>query len=324
MTLSLGLGILSSTKIAPAFIQLLITLLDNSGIITLRAASIRTPARLFGIVTKYGSVLSILFRDSVLTFFIISCSDSDDPVRAETKGWTVQKLYSEASSELASHNYSRAIKLYKVLESTYPYGAYAQQGLLDLAFAYYQDDKPELALPTIDQFISTYPTNVNMDYALYLKGFINYKNDNGIMSRFSGQDLSERDPKSVLEAYKAFSTLVTTYPKSKYAPDAKEKINRLVNALSRGEIYRSRYYMSIKAYLAAVGRAQSVITNYPNTPNVEEALAIQVVAYNNMEQKTLSAETYKVLALNFPKSKYLKKPWKYRDMPWYAIWQGDK
>lgn len=261
---------------------------------------------------------------AILTFFILSCSDSDDPVRAETKGWSVQKLYAEASSELANKNYSRATKLYQVLESTYPYGVYAQQGLLDLAYAYYQDDKPELALPTIDQFISTYPTNVNMDYALYLKGYINYKNDNGLMSRFSGQDLSERDPKSVLEAYQAFSTLVTTYPKSKFAPDAKDKINRLINALSRGEIYRSRYYMSIKAYLAAIGRAQSVVTNYPNTPYVEEALAIQVAAYHDLAQQKLSSDAQAVLALNFPKSKYLKKQWEYSDIPWYAFWQSDR
>jgi len=261
---------------------------------------------------------------AILTLFIMSCSDSDDPVRAETRGWSVQKLYSEASSELANHNYSRAIKLYKVLESTYPYGVYAQQGLLDLAYAYFQDDKPELALPTVDQFISTYPTNINMDYALYLKGYINYKNNNGFMSRFSGQDLSERDPKSVLEAYKAFSTLVSTFPNSKFTPDAKDKINRLINALSRGEIYRSRYYMSIKAYLAAIGRAGSVVTNYPNTPYVEEALAIQIVAYHDLGQETLSTDTTKILALNFPKSKYLTKPWKYNNMPWYSFWQSDR
>lgn len=261
---------------------------------------------------------------AILAFFSVSCSDSDDPVREETKGWSVQKLYAEASSELAKKNYSHATKLYQVLESTYPYGVYAQQGMLDLAYAYYQDDKPELALPTIDQFISTYPTNINMDYALYLKGYINYKNDNGLMSRFSGQDLSERDPKSVLEAYRAFSALVDKYPNSKFAPDARDKINRLINALSRGEIYRSRYYMSVKAYLAAIGRAQSVITNYPNTPYVEEALAIQEAAYSDLGQKTLASDTHKVLALNFPRSQYLKNSWEYRDIPWYAFWRSDK
>jgi outer membrane protein assembly factor BamD len=258
---------------------------------------------------------------AILAFFLISCSDSEDPVRAETRGWSVQKLYNEASLELSKKNYGRAIKLYNVLESTYPYGIYAQQGMLDLAYAYYQDDKPELALPTIEQFISTYPTNNNMDYALYLKGYINYKNDNGLLSRFSGQDLSERDPRGVIEAYKAFSQLVTKYPSSRFTPDAKDKINRLINALSRGEIYRARYYMNINAYLAAISRSQSVVVNYPNTPNVEEALAIQVAAYKALGQTKHSQDTAKVLALNFPRSKYNKEAWTYQDIAWYAFWR---
>lgn len=259
---------------------------------------------------------------AILTpFVVVACSNSDDQVRLETKTWSVQKLYAEASSELANKNYNQAIKLYQILESTYPYGVYAQTGLLDLAYAHFQDDKPELALASIEQFISTYPTNINMDYALYLKGYINYINDNGLMSRFSGQDLSERDPKSVLEAYGAFTMLIELYPNSKFVPDAKDRINRLVNALARGEIYRARYYMSIHAYLAAIGRAQSVITNYPNTLYVEEALAIQIAAYHDLGQLALSLDTTKILRLNFAKSKYLAKPWHYKDIAWYAFWR---
>lgn len=258
---------------------------------------------------------------AILAFFLVACSDSDDPIREETKNWSVQKLYAQASTSLAKKSYTRAIKLYQMLESTYPYGVYAQQGLLDLAYAYYENDQPELALPTIDQFISTYPTNENMDYALYLRGFINYSNDNGLLSKFTGQDLSERDPKGVQEAYKAFSELVATYPNSRFAPDARDKINRLVNAMSRGEIYRARYYMSINAYLAAIGRAQLVISNYPNTMFVEEALAIQVSAYEKLGQPGLGQSVQKVLAINFPKSQYLSHEWKNTDIAWFAFWR---
>ncbi|MDQ5920487.1 MAG: outer membrane protein assembly factor BamD [Pseudomonadota bacterium] len=251
---------------------------------------------------------------------MFACSDSDDPVKEETRGWTVQKLYASASGALAKKSYSRSIKLYKVLESTYPYGVYAQQGLLDLAYAYYQNDQPELALPTIDQFISTYPTNSNMDYALYLKGYINYKNDNGLLSRFTGQDLSERDPKGLQEAYKAFNELVSHYPNSRFTPDAKDKINRIVNAMARGEMYKARYYMSINAYLAAIGRAQGVVTTYPNTPFVEEALAMQIEAYDKLKQPQLSQSIRKILAINFPNSEYLTHEWKNQDIAWYAFW----
>ena len=259
----------------------------------------------------------------IVPLIVISCSsDNLDPTREATKGWSVEKLYNEASLQLSKHNWSKSIKLYEVLEANYPYGTYAQQGMLDLAYAYYNSDTPELAVPEIDMFIRTYPTNVNMDYALYLKGYINYYNDNGLMARFSKQDLSERDPKGLKEAYFAFAEVVNKYPTSKYAPDSKDKMNHLVNALARGELFRSQYYMQIKAYIAAVNRAQSLIKNYPNTEYVEEALAIQVVAYRELGEVTLSTQTQQILKINFPQSSYNKTPWVYRDMPWYSFWRS--
>lgn len=262
-----------------------------------------------------------IFAMVILACLIVSCADSEDPIRTETKGWSAQRMYDTASAARLDKSYTRAINLYKVLEATYPYGIYAQQGLIDLAYVYYQNDQPELAIPTIDQFIRTYPSNTNMDYALYLKGYIYYKNDNGLLSRFTKQDLSERDPKNLQEAYKAFAELVNKYPNSRFAPDAKDKANRLVNAMSRGEIYKASYYMQIKAYLAAISRAQNVITNYSHTQYVEDALAIQVVAYDKLNEPQLSKQIQQVLAINFPQSQYLINPWTYQGMAWYAIWQ---
>lgn len=258
---------------------------------------------------------------AILTLFLFACSDSEEAIREQSKGWSVQKLYFEASKSLAKQNYSRAIKVYEILETTYPYGVYAQQSLLDMAYAHYKNDEPELALATINQFMTTYPTNENMDYALYLKGFVNYSNDNGLLSRFTGQDLSERDPNRLIEAYNAFNDLVNTYPNSRFTPDAKDKINRLVNAMARGDIYRARYYMSIKAYLSAIGRAQEVVSKYPNTMFVEEALAIQVSAYEHLGQPELALSIHKVLALNFPNSRYVSHDWVNSDIAWYAFWR---
>ncbi len=257
----------------------------------------------------------------ILSLFIATCSDSNDPVKEETRGWSVQQLYASASTALAKKNYDRAIKLYSALESTYPYGVYAQQGLLDIAYAYYQNNQPELALPMIEEFIKTYPTNTNMDYAFYLKGYINYKNDNGLLSSFTGQDLAERDPKGAEEAFAAFTQLVNNYPNSRFTPDAKDKINRLVNALARSELYKARFYMSINAYLGAIGRSQNLITKYPNTQQVEEALAIQITAYKKLGKDTLSNSVQKVLVLNFPQSDYINHEWVDNDIPWYAFWR---
>jgi outer membrane protein assembly factor BamD len=271
-------------------------------------------------------MLSFLLRNLIpviLTFFLLSCaSDKLDSIRNDTKNWSAEKIYARANKELVDKNYNEAIKYYRVLEATYPYGKYAQNGMLDLAYAYYSNNEAEFAIPEIDQFMRLYPNSPNMDYALYLKGYINYFQDNGFLAKLGRQDLSERDPKSLREAYDAFFELVNKFPNSRYVDDAKIKINRIVNGLSRGELYRAGHYMQIKAYLAAINRTQTLIKNYPETKYVEDALAIQVVAYKKLGERELSEKSQKVLLTNFPQSPYIKKPWEFKDVPWYSFWRS--
>ena len=83
-----------------------------------------------------------------------------------TQDWTVDRLYTEAQAELNSNNYTRAVKLYEILESRFPNGRHAQQAQLDTAYAYYKDDEPAKALAAIERFQRMYPQHPNMDYAL--------------------------------------------------------------------------------------------------------------------------------------------------------------
>lgn len=263
-------------------------------------------------------ILKRIFLLSITILILASCAEDSDPLK--TKGKSAQQIYTEANTSLNNQTYDKAIKLYNVLETTYPYGIYAQQGLLDLAYAYYEYDQYENALSTIDQFLNIYPTSPNVDYALYLKGYINYRHDDGFFAKLTKQHIKELDPAGLKAAYKAFTDLVTAYPKSKYVPDAQNKINEIIIALAEGEIIKARYYMGIKAYLAAINRANTVITTYNKTPVVEEALAIEVVAYKDLGMKNLSNDTNQVLALNYPHSKYLQHSWVYEDYPWYKIY----
>jgi outer membrane protein assembly factor BamD len=239
----------------------------------------------------------------------------------ETRGWAVEKLYSEARSELDSGNYTRAEKLYEALQARYPYGRYAQQAEMDLAYTYYKDNEPELSLAEADRFIKLHPSHPNLDYIYYLKGLVNYSTDNAALAKWGGQDMSERDPKAAGDAYVAFSELVKRFPNSKYAPDALAKMKLLVNALGGHEMHVARYYMERGAYIAAVNRAQTVVQQYGNTPYVEEALAIMVTGYKDLGMTTLSSDSQRVLALNYPNSRYLATPWHYEQMPWWKFWR---
>ena len=99
---------------------------------------------------------------------------------------------------------SRRSSYYEKLEARYPYGRYAQQAQLEIAYAYYKDNEPAQAVTAADRFIKLHPNHPNVDYAYYLKGLANFNDDLGWAGYVSGQDLTERDPKAAREAFEAF------------------------------------------------------------------------------------------------------------------------
>jgi len=237
----------------------------------------------------------------------------------ETRGWTVQKLYAEARQELADRNWENAIKHYERIESRYPFGRFAQQAQIEVAYAHWKNEDPASALATIDRFVKQHPSHPSADYMYFLRGLINFNDDLGIMGFFSGQDLSERDPKAAAEAFVAFKDLATRFPNSPYTPDAIQRMNYLVNALASHEIHVARYYIKRKAYVAAANRAQYALKTYPGAPANEEGLVIMVQAYDALGMTTLRNDAERVLLKNFPDSVYMKGGPK-KGSPWWQIW----
>ncbi|HFC6400960.1 TPA: outer membrane protein assembly factor BamD [Neisseria meningitidis] len=237
-----------------------------------------------------------------------------------TQDWSVEKLYAEAQDELNSSNYTRAVKLYEILESRFPTSRHARQSQLDTAYAYYKDDEKDKALAAIERFRRLHPQHPNMDYALYLRGLVLFNEDQSFLNKLASQDWSDRDPKANREAYQAFAELVQRFPNSKYAADATARMVKLVDALGGNEISVARYYMKRGAYIAAANRAQKIISSYQNTRYVEESLAILELAYQKLGKPQLAADTRRVLETNFPKSPFLTHAWQPDDMPWWRYW----
>lgn len=240
-------------------------------------------------------------------------------VQDETAGWSAQRLYSEAKDNLNSGNYERAVKLYETLEARYPFGRYAQQAQLEIAYAYYKDNEPVSAIAAADRFIKLHPNHPHVDYAYYLKGLVNFNDDLGYLGKLIDQDLSERDPRAMRDAFLAFKELVTRFPESKYAPDATARMKYLVNALANHEIHVAKYYLKREAWVAAANRAKEVLKTYPEAPAMEEALAILVVAYDKLKLTDLRDDAQRVLKLNFPNSKYIKGV-NVEGKAWYRFW----
>lgn len=261
-------------------------------------------------------------RSLTLTGFLLlaGCSSLPDQVD-ETVGWNAQKLYSEAKESMSDGAWDRAIKMFEKLESRYPYGRYAQQAQLEVAYAYYKSNEPASAIAACDRFIKLHPNHPNVDYAYYLKGLANFNEDLGLLGSLANQDLSERDPKATRESFDTFKELAQRFPDSKYTPDAMLRMRYLVNALASYEVHVSRYYYNRGAYVAAASRAQGVLKDFPQSPAMEEALFLMVKSYDALQMNDLRDDADRVLHKNFPKSRYFTANGTItNDHPWWKMW----
>jgi outer membrane protein assembly factor BamD len=237
----------------------------------------------------------------------------------ETAGWSANRLYSEAKEAMNDGGYDKAIKYFEKLEARYPYGRYAQQAQLEVAYAYYRQAEPASAIAACDRFIRLHPNHPNVDYAYYLKGLANFNEDLGFLGYVSMQDLTERDPKAARESFDAFKVLVSKFPESKYTPDATARMKYLVNALASHEVHVARYYMKRGAYVAAINRAQTAVKTYTDAPANEEALFVMVKAYDLLGMNDLRDDTERVMRKNFPNSEYYVRGLN-RPEPWWKLW----
>ncbi len=215
------------------------------------------------------------------------------------------ELYQAARDSLSARNYNQAITLYKQLRNRFPFGRYAEQGQLDLAYAYHEAGEPENVTATVERFIRTYPTHPNVDYAYYLRGLTYYEQNIGFLSRMFPERISTRDQANAKLSFDYFSELVRRYPQSRYVPDARQRMVFLRNNLAAYEVEVARYYIRRKAYVAAVNRAKYVLETYPQTSAIGDALATMARAYKKMNLPELAADAERVLALNVPDHPYL-------------------
>lgn len=249
---------------------------------------------------------------------LAACSSTPDDDR--TASWSPNRLYAEAKDELNSGNFDKAIPLYEKLEGRAAGTPLAQQAQLERAYAHYKAGDQAQAHGTLDRFIKLHPLSPALDYALYLKGVINFNDNLGPFSFFSQQDLSERDQKAAKESFDAFRELVNRFPESRYTPDARARMTYIVNSLAQYEVHVARYYYSRGAYVAAINRSQAALADYRDVPALEEALFILMRAYDALGMAELRDDTRRVLEKSYPTSIYLTPGGGQVQASWWKFW----
>jgi outer membrane protein assembly factor BamD len=263
---------------------------------------------------KLSAVSACLLACALL---LSGCSSTPvDP----TANWSPDKIYAEAKDELNTGAYDKAIPLLEKLEGRAAGTPLAQQAQLEKAYAHFKTGEPVLAVADLDRFIKLHPASPAMDYALYLKGVVNFNDDLGMFSAITHQDLAERDQKAAKESFESFKELIARYPTSKYASDAATRMNFIVNSLAQSEVYVARYYYDRGAYVAAINRAQIALRDYVGVPAHEEALFILVRAYDALGMANLRDDTRRVLEKNYPLTPYLTLGHRPTNDSWWKLW----
>jgi len=241
-----------------------------------------------------------------LAFFLSACDSvknfkfSQPETEDEYPQWDAKKFHQKARQAMDAENYQKAIKLYEALESRYPFGNYAAQTQLDIAYAYFKNGDSEAAIAAIDRFIKVNPRNPHIDYAYYLRGLVNFNRSIGFIDRFLPTDVTQRNPSNVNDAYADFQQLVERFPNSQYRADAKQRMIGLRNNRAMYEVHVAQFYLKRGAYIAAANRGRYVLNNYPNTPAVPYALQAIQKAYQALKLDDLAADIDRVYQQNFP------------------------
>lgn len=227
------------------------------------------------------------------------------------------QLYQKARASMSDGKYTKATEYYQTLESRFPFGQFAEKSQLEIILSQYKAGEYEAAIIAADRFIRLHPGHPEADYAYYYRGLANFDANRSIFERFFNLDMSKRDPRAAKESFNNFSELVTRYPHSRFAADARGRMIYLRNILARHEVHIADFYLRRGAYTAAVNRGSYVVEHFQKSQAVGDALAIMIQGYRMMGMNRLADDTLRVLKLNYPKHMAIGKDGKFN--PQYTL-----
>ena len=225
------------------------------------------------------------------------CSTLNGLIEKPDDEKTVEEFYTDATEGFKEQQWDTAIQNYEKLKAYFPYGRYAEQTHLELAYAYYKYDEPESAILELDEFIRLFPKHKQLAYAYYLKGLAADSIIRSWLDNFL-TDPATRDIKSAKRAYNYYSELLNRFPESKYAVVASKRLVILRNQMARHELKVAQFYFNKEAYLASANRAKYILENYPQASSTIKALAMLEQSYGRLGMTEAQADVSKVYELN--------------------------
>ncbi len=242
----------------------------------------------------------------LLGLLLVGCAKKDVDPYAAYRNATSDQLFNGGEKALAKKNYSVAVKEFEALDAIYPFGPYAEQGQLDIIYAYYKNDDADSAIAAADRYIRLYPRGAHVDYVYYMRGIVGFDQGLSWLQKMAGIDPAPRDISTLQQSFSSFATVVEQYPDSYYAADSVIRMAYIRNLLARREVMTAQFYLDHQAYIAAANRASYVVQHFEGSPQVENALVIMVKAYRALNLPQMADSTYAILQASYPQSKELR------------------
>ena len=243
---------------------------------------------------EYKNIFKLSLLMPLAVISIIGCQSEGEVIERPEKIY-----YDQAQRRMLTGNYIGAIEALETIESRYPFGTYAEQAQVELIYAHLMNSEPEAAHSSAEKFIRLHPRHPNIDYAYFMKGISSYTRDKNFLVRITGTDLSNRDISGAKESFSELAEFLTRFPESQYSPYAKQRSIYLRNMIARNELAAADYYITRKAYVASIRRANYVLENIPGSSENLRALKILLVSYEALGYSELYEDTKKVIAINY-------------------------
>src|SRR5947209_17591425 len=223
---------------------------------------------------------------------LVGCAHGKNKADTSYVARDVSSLYTAAKKSMDSGDDEQAAKLFDEVERQHPYSIWARRAQLMSAFNYYLARKYTDAISSAQRFVTIHPGNAEAPYAQYLIG----------MSYYQQIDDVTRDQTITQQASDAFGELIRRYPDSRYAADARIKLDLIKDHLAGKEMEVGRFYQRSGQWLAATYRFRTVVDQYQTTSGTPEALERLVECYLALGMPEEAQKAGAVLGRNYPES----------------------
>jgi outer membrane protein assembly factor BamD len=241
----------------------------------------------------------VLIIFSALLLLNISCAHKkSDEEQIDTR--SAAELYEDGLNEIKDNHYKAASELFSKVAYEFPYDELAPKAHIMEIYSYYLMSDYDSIIPAVENYIKIFPASPDIPYVYYLRALAYYEQI----------DAPVRDQTMTVDAKAALDELITRFPNTSYAKDAKIKIDLVNDHLAGKEMIIGRYYLHAGDLISAINRFKTVVNEYPTTTHIQEALYRLTEAYLFLGLPKEAESNAAVLGYNYPNSHWYKDAYK--------------